>query len=401
MTTGAIPEFGRRSHLRERAFALDQSDHPEDEAEANLDAFWQFARTSGQLDEEFLDKMDLARAEDELQAAVARRRPTLEQLGRLLDRHIDQVDQLLSVRRLEALAAMEDAGNSPEHLDDAAWLPAERSPALVDLQQLTDSGWDSTLLRDDDHDDCDRVVRTARRLIESTVDHLRAIAVLCTDGRPVRSPLALARVASDAAAHVHHLLDPTANAQSRLLRALNEDLVVLSEAVRDSERAGDGRPTDDELAIDALLAEVKRVAPTIHATWPAKDRPRGAKLGRVPFVDRFVGTAKMIDDALDLTGGQVWAVMSKVVHNQESQIFRVMYSLELSKNVRYRAKNISAQVLLTLVVFDRALRRLGPYMGWDLTDLHDNDLLTAWAIGAGLADGQIRAEVLREREEGQ
>ena len=64
--------------------------------------------------------------------------------------------------------------------------------------------------------------------------------------------------------------------------------------------------------------------------------------------------------------------MSKVVHNQESHVFRVMYSLEVSKNARYRAKNIATQVLLALIVFDEALKRLGPYMAWDLTDPQDN-----------------------------
>lgn len=343
--------------------------------------------------------MDQARAEDKLAAEVARRRPTLQQLGRVLDLHLEVVDCLLSIRGLEVFAAMEQRGGSSEYLDAAAWWPVEGSPAVADLQELSDSGWASTLLRDDDHDDCGRVVRTVRRLVESTVDHLRAIAVLCVDGRPVRSPLALARIASDAAAHAHHVLDPQVTPTSRLLRALNEDLVVLSEAVRDSERAGESRPTEEEAAIDTLLAEVKRVAPLLHATWPAKDRPTGSRLGRVPFVECFVGTAKMIDDSLDMTGGQVWADMSKVVHNQESHIFRMMYSLELSKNVRYRAKNIAAQVLLTLLVFDETLRRLGPYMGWDLTDLHDNDLLKTWAIGAGMADDQIRAQVLSERDD--
>ncbi len=372
---------------------------PENEPGIDLDAFWEYARSTGDFDDEFLDRMDRARAEDKLAAEVSKRRPTLDQLGRLLSTHLDVVDAALSLERLKVLAELERQGDLPDFVDDGAWWPAVGSPAFDDLKLLASTGWPSSLLRDEDHDDYGRVVRTARRLVEAVIDHLRAIAILAQDGRTVRPPLALTRVAIDAAAHMHHVSDPGVDAANRLIRALNEDLVVLSEAVRDAERAGTDRPTEEEKAIDALLTEVKRIRPAMHASWPAKDRPNGSKLGRVPFIDKFVGTASMIDAALDVTAGQLWADLSAVVHNQESNAFRLMFALELSKNARERAKNISSRVLTALFVLDQALRGVGPYMGWNLEPLYNADLLNIWAIGGGLADHLIREQILSDESD--
>jgi hypothetical protein len=219
-----------------------------------------------------------------------------------------------------------------------------------------------------------------RRLIESAIDHLRAIGTLMKSDSGIRSPLALARVTAEAAARACYLLDSGASAAGRMCRTLNAELEVLDEQRKAAQREGN----------EEELSEATEGAAAIRSV--ALDH--GAALARrdSKYLEPHVGAGAMIDEILQQEHRSTYHHLSTYVHSQEDEGWRLVMGLADGEGTAHQSMHLALHCFAGLLTFIEACQRLATYTGWDLSNTYEaRDLvLELWVRGAGMADDYYR-----------
>lgn len=329
---------------------------------------------------------------------IAARRVRREQLGEVLGDWIDGIGDVLSQNLAAQAACAQAEGTIWEHaaadfptehqeVDHHAWRGTAGSLAEEELADWLNGGWPQSVLQPSHQQDRGPVLHLARRIVEAALDHMRGVAVLMSDRRVERPPLALARVILDGMAHACYLLETDITAEERLLRALNEVLARAGEDYNEAAREG-----NDEAAATAeqeIMAILDAVGDRRPSQWN-KDRRRAPFIG-----EKRVSTAALT--RLMLGGGSLWSQLSGVVHLKEDEGWRIMLG------VRFHNPHLDSHLALhtfgAVLGVAQCLEVLASYTGWDLTQILDlkDTLFAAWADASGMRDELHRAEVLRSR----
>jgi len=322
---------------------------------------------------------------------VASLRPSWQQLGEqlinlvTLHEHAIKVGKLRAkIADMEALVAAhpneEDLPDLDERYGWEPWLVDQQSQARAEYEALIAAGWPQEFLQPPHDRNFGRTLLLVRRLIEAALDHLHSIGILMQAERAGRAPIALSRVALEAAARAWYLLDPAIGPQERIVRTLNAELDALDEKVKAARRSGEHermRQAGTEMK-DLLREAVKQGA--------KRSRIHGQRL------DRYERASANIDELLQQNDGSIYHILSTMVHSHEDEGFRLLLGLAHDEGNPHQGQQIALYVLPAILALVEACKRLDTYTGWDISD-HDstNELVLGFsAHGAGFADDHYR-----------
>lgn len=344
---------------------MTEAEHDVDEGPSDFDAEALFAQ------------MEESRVRE---AAIAAERPSAEIMGMMLDHAAKVLNAHLSLRRIEALIALDD-----EEAKEFDFHPTAGSPADADLR------WGASLSAFEENP-IRITLDLIQRLAASTADHLEGLAHLTSATTLVRAPISLARSALEAAATAAYLVDLDVTREDRLRRALNLRLAELGEA-RYEHADDDG--DDDEVAWhEKEIAEIAvGVAGLNMKVKNAACRSRG-----LPSIHPKDSTQTMIQAILEKdVGSTVWRSMSAVAHSREAMMLIIIDALDArSGNEQWRARDLASNCMPALMAVDHLMPRLGAYLGWDMNDAWDDEdqiLLNVWHAGSGGHDEAIRRKL--------
>lgn len=293
---------------------------------------------------------------------VAEMRPARDLLGAQLVNLVDLCEAAISIARQSQqfveMQEMIDSRRSDEDVVDLdqefawnPWWPTPDSPATHDIDVLVSDSWPSSFLHRPPARDFGRPLFLVRRLMEASVDHLRAIGVLMQSDGVSRSPLALARVAAEAAARACHIVDPEATPSQRMRRAINFELEILEEKRKAAKREGDGSQLKD--AED----ESSRLLGAAIARGAKRSKDHGK------FLDPYVGAGELIDAVLQREHRSTYHFLSGYVHSQEDEGARLAMGLADGDGNPHQGMYLALHCFGAIVVFSEACRRVGLYTG--------------------------------------
>lgn len=360
--------------------------------------------TQGEMTKEEMRQLLLDMREgSEVGQMVAAMRPRRDVLGRHLDLWLEVLAADLLQNAAEAarsLAEAQDERRARDDLDDGepdddvqltAWRVADDTPAARDIAAWRAEGWPEEILQPYREQDEGPGLRFAHRIMDAAVDHLRGVAVLMGDDRLDRPPLALSRVVLDAAAHLHHVLEPGLDPEERMVRVLNESLARAGEDFRAAMREQDQERKD--AAAEEITAILDAVGARRRTQW---NRDRGS----VPFIgEKPPYTSKMIDDLLG--GGSMWNDLSGVVHNKEDDGWRIMLGLTLGIENPHKGQYLALHSLGAVLGIVTLTDVIEAYTDWDLSATRGTNepLCTLWAAGAGMIDDAYRELAKQQRRD--
>lgn len=335
---------------------------------------------------------------------VAAMRPPRDVLGHQLEMWLDLLtaDLLhntaeaaipLVEAQLERRARSEvgDAGEPDDDVQLTAWRVAGDTPAARDLAAWRAQGWSENLLQPYREQDAGPVLRFAHRIMDAAVDQLRGVAVLLRDDRLDRPPLALSRVVLDAAAHLHHVLQPGLDPEDRIVRVLNESLARAGEDFRAARREQDQDRMDE--AAEEITAIFDAVGTGRSTHW---NRDRAS----LPFIgEKPPYTSKMIDEMLG--GGSSWNDLSGVVHNKEDDGWRIMLGATLGIENPHKGQYIALHSFGAVLGIVTLTEVIEAYTGWDLSATRETNepLCALWAAGAGMMDDAYSQRAKQQRRD--
>jgi len=223
-----------------------------------------------------------------------------------------------------------------------------------------------------------------RRLFESALDHMRGVGLLRQADGITRSPIALGRVALEAASRAWYLLEPAITAEERLWRALNVEFDALGEA-----HAAAKRGKDDEAMRTAGREgrDMLRRATDLGAPISGDHRKR---------LDPYHRAAAIVDLLVGQQDGAMYHGLSKIVHSQEDEGFRLMLGLaDNSPTHPQRDRFIAMNLVPFVVALSEATRRLATYTGCGLSAVADAEplVLGLWSLASGFRDAKYEAQI--------
>lgn len=310
--------------------------------------------------------------------AIASMRPDGAALGRALLVHVDALEQALDSC---ASATACGQGLIGKDYDPAwggpPWAPVAGTPADVEHSELVSAGWDPDFLQRGYDHDFGRTLPVVHRAADAAIDHLRAIGILFCSGGVVQPPIALARMALEASAHVVHLLDERRTAVERLVQVLNVEIVALGAEL------GAERRQSNRNEVRRLDREMKDLKAYALARGCQRDQ------GDHRCLSPKVGASVMIDHALDQAElGEAWHVLSTFVHPVGDYGWRLMLGPTASTERAHRTSMTALFVLHAIWMTVSAHRAVARYTGWDLSgaDQVADPLLDLWSDGSGMRD---------------
>lgn len=354
------------------------------------------SRFSGLTPEQLLEEIRIGA---EVGRAIAERRTSLPTLSQGLKIWIDLLEHSISLataQHAQQLIAVQiaelQAGTAssfvPPNLH--AWRCTPDSGAASDMRSWVEGGWPESILQPPHEDDQGPTMRLLHRIVDATIDNLRAVAELLADGTTTRAPLALARIVLDGTAHAAYVLDPAVDPEERLTRTLNE---LLSRAGEDYNAAVRASNSDAQGRSERAIREVfDAVGERRQANWNQKRQS-------MPFIGpSAVTTARMI--RLLLEDASVWSELSGVVHNKESDGWRMMLGLVPGLENPHRESYIALYSFGAILGAVRVVDLIASYNEWDLSAARDMSpaLCLIWADASGLRDDAHRSEVLAARD---
>lgn len=323
---------------------------------------------------------------------IAARRPPRQVLGTHLVKFVELLVAAIEVGRLGGTVA--DIELRPADEDTLSnryfwrpWIPHADSVCRDEVRDLAARGWAKDLLNHEPEEDLGRPLFLARRLFESALDHMRGVGQLLQIDGITRSPLALGRVALEGASRAWHVLDPDIDADQRLWRALNAELDALSETV------AAGRREQDEEPMRQAGREMRSLLQRATALGASQSTNPGKRL------DPYQRASAIVDLLLDRQDGAVYHGLSKIVHSQEDEGFRLMLGLaDNSPAHPQRDRMIAMNLVAPLVALTEATNRLGKYTGWDLSAVVETQsgLLDLWSLASGFHDAQYEEQIEAE-----
>lgn len=339
----------------------------------------------------FMKKLEQARAE---KRQVVARRPKQKRLVKALLRSSEILYTLTDTHR--KIAALEGGADPAETYE---WFPRPGSLAFEDrirsepgVKAFIESESPKQLIWLDTNPTRNSTawaIDFIRRCLHSIVDDLSAIAVLSLYSEHIRAPITLSRSVLEAASLACFLSDPGATPEERLRRTLNLRFSELKEA------SNEVRDRADEFDYDAELLELGSYANAIGFVV------KGGKQGsHQPPMILGPGTARadsarlMVDAVLpDGLGRSMWRSLSAVAHSRDSgTVLPDEYSLPHEIEGWRRFEAVAWHAIPALLVVHEMVQRLQLFLGWDFTDWLDmfENVVSAWSVGGGLADSQIR-----------
>jgi hypothetical protein len=320
---------------------------------------------------------------------IASLRPSREAMGEHLVNLVNLYELSISAARLgsqivemDALIA-ECADNETDLAERVAWspwLPNRGSRAVADADELIGNGWPRDFVHRQPGHDFGRSLFIVRRLVESAIDHLRAIGILMQFDSVVRPPLALARITAEAAARACYLLDDQTSTTERMCRTLNAELEMLDEqrkaAKREANQEEVTQATEEATAIGRIAKE--------HGAVRSRDNHN--------YLEPYVRPGAMIDEVLQREHSSTYHYLSGYVHSQEDKGWRLAMGLADGEGNPHQGMYLALHCFAGLLTFTEACQRLSVFTGWDLSDADEaRDLvLELWARGAGMADDHYR-----------
>lgn len=341
----------------------------------------------------------------EVGKAVAAMRPPRGALGKQLELWLDLLEVTLKVntmshagplvieqgaRRAAPRAEVSD-GKPDDDVEVTAWRVGFETAAARDVANWREGGWPDAILTPYRVQDEGPALRFGHRIMDAAIDHLRGLAILISDQRLSRPPLALSRVVLDAMAHLYQVLQPGIDADERMARVLNEALARAGEDFRAARRE------NRQERMDAAEAEISVIFDAVGTRWPHNWNRRS-----LPYVgDGPPYTSKMIDELLGQ--GSTWYQLSDVVHNKEDDGWRIMLGLGLGAENPHRGSYIALHSFAAVLGIVRLTEVIESYTGWNLSAPHESGmpLCQMWAAAAGMSDDTYREHVIaRRREDG-
>jgi hypothetical protein len=363
----------------------DNRESAEDGREWSVDETWQL----------LLDLREGA----EVGTMVAAMRPQRDALGKLLGLWLDLLENNLHQNTLAAARpfmeaqeqrraseVQDDSDDPDDDVDGRAWRVAADTPAARDLSVWQEQGWPPGILQPYREQDEGPVLRFGHRIMDAAIDNLRGVAVLISDQRVVRPPLALSRVALDATAHLTHVLEPGIAPEERIVRVLNESLLRLDEDLRAAQRE------DDQEGIDQATRELAAI---FDAVGSRRATQRKRHRGFPPFIgDKPTYTSQMIHNMLG--DGSLWNLLSGFVHSTDTVAHSLVTRVSPHQGqyvVLYATGAVLGLVMLTDVI--------EPYSGWDLSPTRDCNptVYEQWGAGAGMLDDHYRDRARQQRRD--
>lgn len=342
--------------------------------------------------EELLERLREAAA---VGRVIAKRRTTLASISRGLQIWVDLLETALTLAitqqaKAEAVLQIEHlhAGTATTFKDVSHhnWRCSPSALAEREFVAWIEADWPEAILQPPFEGDRGPALRILRRIVDATIDNLRAMALLLADGKTTRAPLALARIVLDGTAHAVFLLDLDVNSEERLVRTLNEWLSRAGEdynaAVRSSDPEGQGRAEKAISDIFEAAGDRRRVS------WNQK-RLSTPFIGEAP-----VSTARMI--RLMLEEGSIWNELSGVVHNKEDDGWRIMLGVVPDLQNPHRDSYVALYSFGAILGAVRLVELLEAYTEWDLSAVREMSLSLCliWADASGLRDDAHRADIM-------
>ena len=325
--------------------------------------------------------------------AIAALRPPRPVLSEKLLLYVDLIDaQLKNATMLGAWDELRQlAKDAPDDLVRASaiaaripWFPSRGSRSRAEQHELAQLGWAQQHLVVDENVAFDRVLFHARRLIAGSIDHLRAIGLLLTHDSPVRSPLALGRVALESGARAAHLLNAGYTAQQRVACAINIEISPVAQAWQATDKTKDpGR----RVALDQEMQQIASIGARYGIARSSKD-------GR--FLEPLAATSQTIEEVLADSGPSLHHDLSAVIHSQESDFQRAVFGLDAQHVPYNRTQQIALAVFPAILALATCLDRLRVFCDWTFDANYDRAagvFLNVWASGSGLADEALSAVV--------
>ncbi|QWF20352.1 hypothetical protein KM427_15320 [Nocardioides sp. LMS-CY] len=232
-----------------------------------------------------------------------------------------------------------------------------------------------------------------KRCVHTVIDDLSGLAVLMRRGEYIRAPLTLSRSVLEAASVGCFVTDSTVSSEERLRRGLNFHLAELRESANE---VADRR---DEFQYEEALGELIGFAE--HAGFTVK-RPRRTGSHEPPVIlgpgrTRADSARVMVEQVLPCgVGISMWRSLSAVAHSRDSgTLLPDEYSLPHDITPWRRAESVAWHSITALLVAQELVKRLDPFLGWDLSGWASafDAVVQQWAAGAGMADDRIRAHL--------
>jgi hypothetical protein len=323
---------------------------------------------------------------------IAARRPTRQIVGRQLALVVDLLEAAIGVGRAEG--TRDDIEHRPADEQELRnryfwnpWMPTAGSPCRAEIADLQGAGWEDDIVHHEPEEDFGRPLLLSRRLMEAALDHVRGIAVLFQTDGVTRSPIALARVALEGAVRTWYLLDPSVDARQRHWRAINVDLDALSEEVSAARRQQDDeRMRERGREIRTLIARCLQLG-------AARDSDNGQRLAP------YKRASAMVDILMEQTDGSTYHGLSRIVHSQEDEGFRLMLGLNDPAEAHpQRDRLMALNSLPAIVGLLEATKRVAWYTGWDLSAGNEveADVVELWAMASGFYDKAYEAAIEAE-----
>jgi hypothetical protein len=255
---------------------------------------------------------------------IASLRPSREAMGEHLVKLVNMYEVGISAARLgrqvvevEALIAEhhDDETDLTERFAWSPWLPNRDSRAAADCNELIGNGWPEDFVHRQRGHDFGRSLFIVRPLIESAIDHLRAIGILMQFDVVIRPPLVLTRITAEAAARACYLLDDQTSATERMCRTLNTGLEMLEEQ-RKAARCESNQEALTQVIEDATA--IQRVA-TEHGAVPSRANRN--------YLEPYARPGAMIDEDLQREHNSTYHYLSGYVHSQEDEGSRLAMGL--------------------------------------------------------------------------
>lgn len=323
---------------------------------------------------------------------IAGRRPARANVGRQLALVVDLLEAAIGIGRTEGTG--DDIAHRPaddEELENRyywnPWMPKSGSPCRVEIAELQGAGWEDDIVHHEPEEDFGRPLLLSRRLMEAALDHVRGIAVLFQAEGVTRSPIAVARVALEGAVRTWYLLDPAIDARQRHWRAINAELDALTEEVSAARREHD----------DECMRESGREISTLLARCVQLGATRDSKNGQ--RLEPYKRASAIVDLLMEQTDGSTYHGLSRIVHSQEDEGFRLMFGLnEPAEAHPQRDRMMALNTLPAIISLLEATKRVAWYTGWDLSavDEVEADVLAMWAAASGLYDEAFEAAIEAE-----
>ncbi len=320
------------------------------------------------------------------------RRPSRTVLGEILGDFMKLVSTVVEIgRRAGTIDDIELRPAPPDELENRyfwnPWMPLKHSLCRHDLDLQRSEGWAENLLVNDFGDDFGRPLFFAHRLFDAAIDHLTGLAVLLQTEGAIRSPLALSRVALEAASRAWYLLDEGVTPRDRFWRALNAELEINAEANKAARKQGDDETMRETgIALRTLLKDAKR--------FGAKSDEENGQM-----IAPYLRANAIVDALLDQIGGSTYHSLSQMVHSQEDEGFGLTIGVHEPETPHpQRDRLICLQLLPAIIAIFQALRRLAAYTGWDLSAVFELEAgqVNMWAAASGLRDAEIESQILSE-----